>query len=71
MSLNFLEHIFEAVGICSLLFCTHIKIIIRCAKKSERANDGLFSKIVTKKWLWQASFCFSVPIFSRVRVSWK
>jgi hypothetical protein len=23
----------------------------------------MFSKIVTKKWLWQAAFCFSVRFF--------
>jgi hypothetical protein len=58
-----------AVGICSLLFCRYIKIKTGYAKKSKRANGGMFSKTLTNNWLWQAAFCFSVPIFSSFRVS--
>jgi hypothetical protein len=31
-----------AVGICSLLFCTYIKIKIRCAKKVKEQMTGCF-----------------------------
>jgi len=62
--LNFFGTYFlTAVGICSLLFCTAIKIKTRCTKKVKEQMAGCFQKLLPKKWLWQAAFCFSVRFF--------